>query len=72
LEKIVTLRQHADAVRILREQIGVRHKQNELIRTRFGDRITIALTAECAYREREIEALEQSLTLVEAVVPEAA
>ena len=58
------------AIRILREQIATRSKQNEVIHKRFGNRITIALTAECEYREREIEALTGVLT--ELVEPAAA
>lgn len=50
------------AIRILREQIAVRRNTNDVIRKRFGERITIALTAECNYRDREIEALELILS----------
>lgn len=57
----MTEAQRIIAVRILREQIAVRQKENDLIRKRFGDRITIALTAECKFRDGEIEALDATL-----------
>lgn len=56
--------QRAIAIRLLREQEITRSNTNNIIRKRFGDRITIALTAECAARDREIEALEATIALL--------
>lgn len=57
----------AIGIRLLREQEVVRTRQNGLIRHRFGDRITIALNAECAQRDDEIKAIEATIALLEAV-----
>ncbi len=55
------------AIRLLREQEVLRSNQNALIRKRFGERITIALTAECEFRDREIDALLATIQLLEAL-----
>lgn len=62
----MTDKQRAIAVRLLREQEIARTNQNAIIRKRFGERITIALTAECAQRDREIEAINGTIDLLEA------
>lgn len=54
------------ATRILREQITARTQQNKLIRNRFGARITIALSAECEFRDSEIAAMEATITEIAA------
>jgi len=64
----VTENQRALSIRILREhEVGLTNK-NKLIRSRFGERITIALTQECAQRDREIDALNAAITLLDDVV----
>lgn len=59
----------ATAIRLLREQEVTRTNTNKLIRSRFGDRITIALTAECEHRDREIEAIEATIELLNSLPP---
>ena len=54
------------AIRILREEIDSRTRKNDTIRTSFGDRITVAFTAECKQRDREIAAMEETISLIEA------
>jgi hypothetical protein len=56
--------QKAIAIRLLREQEAQRSNTNNIIRKRFGDRITIALTSECAHRDREIDAIEATIALL--------
>lgn len=53
------------AIRVLREQEVVRTNKNNLIRKNFGDRITIALTQECAQRDEEIDAINATIELLE-------
>lgn len=53
------------AIRLLREQEVERSHKNTLIRNRFGDRITIALTAECDQRDREIAAINATIELLD-------
>lgn len=62
----MTEAQQATAIRLLREQVAIRENRNTLIRNQFGERITIALTAECAQRDREIEAMDLTIALIEA------
>ena len=58
-------KQRVIAIRILREQEIERTNRNALIRTRFGDRITIALTAECEQRDREIDAIIATIAMLD-------
>lgn len=57
------------AIRLLREQEVERTNKNNLIRSRFGDRITIALTSECEQRDREISALLAAIALLDSMAP---
>jgi hypothetical protein len=60
------------AIRILREQEIARTTKNNMIRKNFGDRITIALTAECEHRDREIKAILETIKMLEDLTPEPA
>lgn len=55
------------AVRLLREQHIALSQRNEVMRKNFGDRLTKALNAECEQRDREIEALELTIDLLNKV-----
>lgn len=57
--------QRVTAIRLLREQEVEKTMKNKVIRDRFGGRITLALTAECEARDREIEALQLLIAMVE-------
>lgn len=63
-------KQRVIAIRLLREQQVERTNKNEMIRTRFGDRITIALTAECEQRDREIDAILTTIELLDGIETE--
>jgi len=60
------------AIRILREQEIARSTKNNMIRKRFEARITIALTAECEQRDREIAAILETIKMLEDLTPEPA
>lgn len=62
----MTEAQQATAIRLLREQEIVRTNRNNLIRDSFKERITIAMRQECDQRDREIEALNLTIAMVEA------
>jgi len=66
----VTEKNRVIAIRILREQEIARTTQNNMIRNRFGERITIALTAECGQRDREIEAINATIAMLDQVTPD--
>lgn len=53
------------AIRILREQVVARTNKNNVIRKSFGTRMTIALTQECDQRDREIEAINGTIAMLE-------
>jgi hypothetical protein len=53
------------AIRILREQEIERMAKSNMIRKRFGERITIALTAECEYRDNEVAAILETIKMLE-------
>ena len=63
-------KQRVIAIRLLREQQVERTNKNEMIRKRFGDRITIALTAECEQRDREIDAILTTIELLDGIETE--
>lgn len=63
----MTEQERVTAIRLLREQEVERTNKNNLIRQRFGDRITIALTAECEQRDREIAALLATISILESL-----
>lgn len=60
------------AIRLLREQEVDRSRKNALIRDRFGDRITIALSAECDQRDREIAAINATIDMLDGIKTEPA
>lgn len=66
----VTEHQRATAIRLLREQEITRTLKNALYEKTFGARATKAFVAECGQRTREIEAINATIALLEAVVPE--
>jgi hypothetical protein len=53
------------AIRLLREQEVTRSIKNAAIRKTFGARITTALGQECDQRDREIDALNATILLLE-------
>lgn len=63
-------KQRVIAIRILREQEVERTNRNALIRQRFKDRITIALTAECEQRDREIDAILATIAMLDGMETE--
>jgi hypothetical protein len=46
--------------------------KNDVIRRNFGDRLTIALTAECIQRDKEIDALLATIDMIEGLPVETA
>lgn len=60
-------RQRVIAIRILREQEVTRSMRNDVIRRNFGDRLTIALTAECEQRDREIDAILATIEMLDGI-----
>lgn len=66
----MTEQQRVISIRLLREQEIIRSNQNAIIRKRFGERITIALTSECAQRDREIDALLATIALLDSLAQE--
>lgn len=67
----MTEQQRVVAIRILREQEVTRSQKTALIRKRFGDRITIALTAECAQFDREVDAILATIAMLDKLAPDA-
>jgi hypothetical protein len=63
----VNERQRVIAIRILREQEVTRSMRNDVIRRNFGDRLTIALTAECEQRDREIDAILATIEMLDGI-----
>jgi hypothetical protein len=68
----VNEQQRVLALRILREQEAQRSNKNAVIRRNYGDRLTIALTAECIQRDSEVAALLATIEMLEALPPAAA
>lgn len=65
-------RQRVIAIRLLREQQIERSTKSAVIRKRFGERITIALTAECAQRDSEVDAIQATIDMLEQMAAGAA
>jgi len=68
----VNEQQRVISIRILREQEVQRSMKNAVIRRNFGDRLTIALTAECLQRDREVDAILATIAMLDALEPEPA
>ncbi len=64
--------QRVTAIRLLREMQVSKSMKNDVIRRNFGDRLTIALTAECIQRDKEIDALLATIDMIEGLPAETA